>query len=102
MGPNRNSAYTRFLQYIKNEFQELLTGYPSYEEFYERLNTISFFSDMFQYDQGNPYHSLPLCQHTYMVYAHLTENYVGEDLFYYKLLQHFMIQGNRSAVYLKS
>ncbi|PFA55623.1 poly(A) polymerase, partial [Bacillus cereus] len=25
-----------------------------------------FFSDMFQYDQGNPYHSLPLCQHTYM------------------------------------
>ncbi|MCC2380186.1 AAA family ATPase [Bacillus wiedmannii] len=65
----------------KQEFQELLTEYPSYEEFYQRLNSIPFFSDMFQYDQGNPYHSLSLCQHTYMVYAHLTENYEGEDLF---------------------
>lgn len=45
------------------------------------MKNIPFFSDMFQYNQGNPYHSLPLCQHTYMVYAHLTENYVGEDLF---------------------
>ncbi|XKK33610.1 tRNA nucleotidyltransferase [Bacillus sp. A17A.1] len=66
------------------------------------MKNIPFFSDMFQYNQGNPYHSLPLCQHTYMVYAHLTENYVGKIYFFCKVLQHSMIQVNRFAVYLKS
>ncbi|EJR23324.1 HD domain-containing protein [Bacillus cereus] len=66
------------------------------------MKNIPFCSDMFQYDQGNPYHSLPLCQHTYMVYAHLTENYVGEDLFLLQSAAALHDTGKPFAVYLKS
>ena len=66
------------------------------------MKNIPFFSDMFQYNQGNPYHSLPLCQHTYMVYAHLTENYVGEDLFLLQSAAAFHDTGKPFCVYLKA
>ena len=65
------------------------------------MKNIPFFSDMFQYNQGNPiipYHYVS----TYMVYAHLTEELCREDLFLLQSAAAFHDTGKPFCVYLKA
>jgi len=63
----------------KEKFNELLEKKPSYEELFGTLKNVSFFGEMINFDQENPYHSLTLCYHTYHVLEYINEFCEGED-----------------------
>ncbi|PEL14387.1 AAA family ATPase [Bacillus sp. AFS017336] len=63
----------------KEKITELLVSEVSYEKLFEELKSVEFFRKMKGFDQENPYHSMPLCQHTYGVIEYINEMYVEKD-----------------------
>lgn len=63
----------------KEEFVALLANKVSYDELFEMLKKVPFFHTMYGFNQENPYHSMPLCQHTYGVLEYVNELYEEDD-----------------------
>ncbi|MEI5906644.1 AAA family ATPase [Bacillus spongiae] len=62
----------------KEEFISLIKEGSTYDKLFNRLKSISIFNDIYRFNQENPYHSMPLCEHTYSVLEYVNEEY-GED-----------------------
>lgn len=65
----------------KDEFTQLVQSECTYEELFDGLKVIPYFQDMIGFNQENPHHQFPLCQHTYFVYEYVNHYYEGEDKF---------------------
>lgn len=65
----------------KEKFVELLKKKPTYKELFDKLRHISFFNEMINFNQENPYHSFTLCYHTYHALEYINEFYEEDDLF---------------------
>ncbi|MFP3728089.1 AAA family ATPase [Priestia filamentosa] len=63
----------------KEKFTSLLESKASYEELFKELKEVPIFRTMYQFNQENPFHSMPLCQHTYGVLEYINELYEEKD-----------------------
>jgi len=63
----------------KEELISLAKSEGDYEPLFQTLKRIPMFKEMYGFDQENPHHQFPLCQHTYYVYQYVNEYYEGKD-----------------------
>jgi predicted kinase len=63
----------------KDELIDIIKQEPDYHELFTQLIKIPFFHAIYRFNQENIHHQFLLCEHTYLVYQYVNENYYGED-----------------------
>ncbi|MFF2911304.1 AAA family ATPase [Paenibacillus sp. NPDC057934] len=65
---------------VREELEQLLAAEAGHDELFRYLSTSPYFAIMLGFDQGNPYHSKTLSEHTYSVLEYINQCYEGEHL----------------------
>ncbi len=67
-------------QLNREQLEQLLQQNIGHDELFNYLSQSPHFARMVNFDQGNPYHSKTLSQHTYAVLEYIRACYIGEDM----------------------
>lgn len=65
---------------VRGELEQMLAGQAEHDELFSYLSASPYFAIMQGFDQGNPYHSKTLSEHTYSVLEYINACYEGEHL----------------------